>query len=354
MKNVLRKVWGEVNGQLIERLTLTNEADESLVLTNWGATILSLTLKDRHGDNQDVCLGYEDLETYMHSDACLGATIGPYANRLAQAQIKDLDRIYHLDANEGSNTLHSGSAGFDHKIFQIETVNHDAVSFLYEAKDGEGGFPGHRRFRVSFSWNEAKELGIRYEMSTDQDTWVNLTNHSYWNLSGHQSASVLDQEVRVEASFYTPVDEFMIPTGEIRSIKEKDFDCQSLRSIASLVADGASLKGRGLDHNLILKRQIELGDLDFIKHRAQAELFSKATGLRMQILTTEPAIQVYMAGALTERQGKGGVKYGKYAGICFETQHYPDSPNQAHFPTTKLCKKESYFSETRMRFFCEA
>lgn len=298
----------------------------------FGATLQSLRVPDREGVLRDVVLGYDRLSDYQERDGYLGATVGRCANRIGGASFRLNGRDYPLCANDGPNHLHGGGVGFSHRLWTLEEATAERAVFSLFSPDGEEGYPGTLRVKLSYAL-ENMSLRIRYEAVSDADTLCSLTNHSYFNLRGY--GSVAEQELMIFADSYTPVDAALIPTGEIAPVASTALDFRALRPI-----------GGEYDHNFALRG--EAGKL-----RPAARARCKESGITMALSTTMPGLQLYTAGALTERPGKGGCVYEAGAGFCLETQFFPDSPHQPAFPSPVLRAGERYEHETVFEFGTE-
>jgi len=338
------------DGREIDLYLLRNSNGVEIEITNYGGIVVSLRVPDRRGGLADVVLGYDDIAGYEKDKWHLGAIIGRYANRIAEGKFRLNGREYTLARNNGPNHLHGGIVGFEKVIWDARVIVRDLDERLileYVSEDGEEGYPGKLNVRVEYFLNEKNEFQIKYSASTDKDTVVNLTNHSYFNLLGADKGDVLQHQLHLNADGFTPVNENLIPTGELASVKGSPFDFTELHTIGSRIhQDDSQLKfGRGYDHNWVLNKGTEAGV------SLAATLFEPQSGRRMEIFTTEPGIQFYSGNFLDGRaRGKGGLAYGRYSGLCLETQHFPDSPNQAKFPSTVLRVGEEYESVTVFRF----
>jgi aldose 1-epimerase len=333
------------NGARADLYVLRNRSGIEARITNYGATVVSLRVPDRHGQLADVVLGFDDLDGYVRTRAFFGATIGRYANRIAGGRFILGNSNYTLATNNGGNHLHGGVQGFDRALWIArDTRRRDAVVFRHRSVDGEEGYPGNLDVEVSFALTRDDALRIDYSASTDRPTPVNLTNHSFFNLGG--DADILDHELKLFAERFTPVDESLIPTGELRAVAGTPFDFRVPARIGARIdADDAQLKrAGGYDHNFILARKH--GRLD-----VAAEVYDRESGRAMRVLTTEPGIQFYsgnfLDGSIT---GKNRKAYTHRSGFCLETQHYPDSPNQPHFPSTILMPGDTYRQTTVYQF----
>jgi len=335
------------DGQEVHMYTLASSKGLRARITNFGATLVSMEAPDRHGNLRDITLGFDSLDPYIKANAYIGATVGRYANRIANARFV-LDGVeYKLTANEGPNQLHGGNAGFDKKLWSTQEAvaaeNEAWVKMTYLSQDGEEGYPGNLRCTVSYTLTNDDELRISYEAQTDRKTVVNLTNHSYWNLGGPDSANILRHELMVNAGKFTAIDKNLIPTGMIASVLDMPLDFTRSRPIGERMHH----LGRGYDHNYVLR-----GDARAMKFCAKVR--EPDSGRVMEIYSTEPGIQLYTSNYLDGLLiGKGGKPLNKYAGLCLETQHFPDSPNKPSFPSTVLSPGEKFASTTVHKFSTE-
>jgi aldose 1-epimerase len=323
--------------------TLTNAKGLRARITNYGATVVSLEVPDRHGRLDDVLLGFDALDGYLRG-GCAASVIGRYANRIGNAKFA-LDGVeYQLAANNGPNHLHGGLQGFDKKLWKQEEVtaseNQAWVKLSYLSKDGEEGYPGNLRVVVTYMLTNDDELRIQYEAETDKKTVVNLTNHAYWNLAGQGNGDVLGQELTINANRFTVVDKGLIPTGITVSVAGTPLDFLAPRRIGSRLRQLSN----GYDHNYVLN-----GPADAMKLCGTA--YEPTSGRFMEVTTTEPGVQLYTANHMNGSLiGKGGKAYDKHAAFCLETQHYPDSPNKPAFPTTILEPGKKFTSQTVHKF----
>ena len=337
------------DGRQVDLYTITNSNGLRVRAMTYGGIILSLEVPDRDDQLGDIALGYDSLEGYLETTPYFGAIIGRYGNRLAGATF-DLDgATFTLAANDGPNHLHGGNVGFDKVLWQAEILEADGgagVAFTYVSPDGEEGYPGNLTVRVEYVLTEDNELSFEYLATTDRPTPVNLTQHTYFNLAGHDSGDILTHMLTLEAGRYTPVDATLIPTGGLAPVDGTPFDFRESTAIGMRIfSDQEQMNhGGGYDHNFVLDLR---GDEPV--HAARVE--ERGTGRVMDVYTTEPAIQFYsgnfLDGTLT---GKGGAVYGHRSGFCLETQHYPDSPNQVGFPSTVLRPGQQYRTQTVYRF----
>jgi aldose 1-epimerase len=339
------------DGGSVSRYVLTNSKGVEAVLINYGASLVSLKVPDRNGKSADVVLGYDDIGGYEKDKAFFGASIGRYGNRIAGGQFTLDGTTFHVPKNDGPNSLHGGSPGFNKRLWTaVDRSNASAqiVEFSYTSPDGEEGYPGTLKVKVTYTLPADKnELQIDYAATTDKDTVLNLTNHSYFNLSGDMSQEILKHELLLHASEFTPVDATLIPTGELRPVKGTPFDFEKATAIGSRInQDDEQLKfGKGYDHNWVLRRSNHPG------LQPAAVVFEPNNGRVLEVLTTEPGVQFYTGNFLDGTvKGKGSLAYARRTGFCLETQHFPDSPNHKNFPSTELKAGQTYHSHTVLRF----
>ena len=334
-----------VDGKPIEVYTLTNAAGVQVKAMSYGGIITSWRVPDRQGRFADIVLGYDDPASYLKNNSpYFGAIIGRYGNRIGKARFTLDGRAYPLAANDGANHLHGGRRGFDKVLWDAQAVRAGGagVVFTRTSPDGEEGYPGSLKVRVTYTLSNKNELAVMYEATTDKPTPVNLTQHTYFNLAGQGTADVLAHELRINADRYTPVDATLIPTGQLASVDKTPFDFRKPTAIgARIKGDDPQLQfGRGYDHNWVLSRsESELS--------LAADVFEPKSGRTLQVRTTEPGLQFYsgnfLDGTIT---GKDGRIYRQRYGFCLETQHFPDSPNQPTFPSTILRPGATYRSRT--------
>ena len=332
--------------------TLTNRAGLSVDVSNYGGIVTALRVPDRDGWIDDIVLGFDRLDDYLGPHPYFGGIIGRYANRIASGHFALEGREHVLACNDGPNHLHGGTRGFDRRFWSVTPRSFFGGSSLVlsrTSEDGEEGYPGDLACEVTYTLTDANEFRIDYAATTDRPTMVNLTHHSYFNLAGLQRGDVLDHRLCIDADAFLPVDETLIPTGETRPVLETPFDFREARPIGQLLADADPQiqRGKGYDHTFCLNRPSH----DPAGPRLAARVMEPRTGRVMEIFTTEPGLQVYAGGALDGSiVGKGGRVYGRHAGLCLETQHFPDSPNQRVFPNTRLDPDHVYRSITIHRF----
>ena len=345
---VTRAAFGKLaDGTAVESFTLRNAHGIEVRAITYGAIIVSLRVPDRAGKFGDIVLGNDNLAGYVDKPAYFGAVVGRYGNRIAKGRFTLDGKTYTLATNNGANHLHGGVRGFDKVVWTADppAAGATSVTFRYTSADGEEGYPGKLSARVTYTLTDKNELTFEYSATTDKATPINLTQHSYFNL-GTPGSDILGHELTLEADRYTPVDATLIPTGQLASVSGTPFDFRKPTAIGARIAqDDEQLKrGGGYDHNFVLTAA---GD----GLRRAGRLADPGTGRTMEILTTEPGIQFYSGNFLDGTiKGKGGVVYKYRSGLCLETQHFPDSPNQASFPSTILRPGKEYHSKTTLVF----
>ena len=337
------------DGESVDLFTLTNRNGMEARITNYGGIVTTLTAPDRNNKYADVVLGFNDLDSYLKGHPYFGALVGRYGNRIAKGRFTLNGVEYKLAVNNGENHLHGGIKGFDKVVWtarSMRTKLGPALSLTYVSKDMEEGYPGNLTVKVVYTLTNNNELRIDYSASTDKDTVTNLTHHSYFNLAGEGTGDILNHQLLLKASRFTPTDAGSIPTGELRNVQGTPFDFLKSTAIGARInQDEEQLKfGGGYDHNWVVNGRA--GAL-----RQAASVYESTSGRVMDVWTTEPGIQFYtgnfLDGTLT---GKSGKAYARRNGFCLETQHYPDSPNKPKFPTTTLRKGTTYRSTTIYRF----
>jgi aldose 1-epimerase len=333
------------DGTPVEMYVLSNGKMTVKVIT-YGAIVTEIDVPDRNGKLADVVLGFDNLEGYLGGHPYFGAATGRVANRIAKARFTLDGKEYKLAANNGPNTLHGGVKGFDKVVWKASDMsgpNGPAVKMSYQSPDGEEGFPGNLVVGVTYTVTADNGLRIDYTATTDKPTPVNITNHSYFNLAGPAAGSILGHELLLAAELYTPVDDTLIPTGELTSVQGTPLDFTRPATLGSRIAE---LKGEpgGYDHNYVLRS----GGKDLA---LAARVTEPGTGRILEMFTTEPAVQLYTANFLDGTlKGKHGVVYKKQQAFCLEAQHYPDSPNQPKFPSTILRPESTYTQTTIYKF----
>lgn len=337
------------DGQAVEAFTLTNANGMEVKAITYGGIITSLKVPDKSGTLGDVVLGYDGLQGYLDKSPFFGAIVGRYGNRIGKGRFTLDGKTYSLPINNGENHLHGGPNGFDKKVWKAEPFERaDAVgvAFTHTSPDGDMGYPGTLQAKVTYTLDNDNRLRFDYEATTDKATPINLTQHTYFNLAGAGTGDILGHQLELLADRYTPVDKGLIPTGEVASVEGTPFDFRTATAIGARIdAKHPQIAiGGGYDHNMV-----------FAKKAAGlvrvAQVYEPTTGRTMAMFTTQPATQFYtgnfLDGTIT---GKGGKVYGKRAGFCLETQHYPDSPNKPDFPSTILKPGETYKESTAFVF----
>lgn len=324
---------------------LKNKNGMQAAITNWGGRLVSLVVPDKDGKMTDVVIGFDSLATYQVAGDFYGATIGRYGNRIGKGHFILEGKAYNLSINNGQNTLHGGKNGFDGKIWDAKKLDDHSLQIDYVSKDGEEGFPGTLTVKVVYSLQDDNSLKITYEATTDKPTVVNLTNHAYWNLNGCGSGTILDHILQIDADAYTPIDTTLIPTGKIVPLTGTPFDFRQATAIGARInqKDEQLKNGKGYDHNFVLNQH------DMTK--AITTLTGDKSGIVMQVYTQEPGIQFYSGNFMSGKLAvKGGNKNDYRTGLCLETQHYPDSPNEPSFPSTELKPGQTYKTQTIYKF----
>lgn len=334
------------DGAAADVYTIRNSKGLEVAITNYGGSVVSLKTPDRAGKFDDVVLGFDSLDGYLGDHPYFGALIGRYGNRIGKGKFSLDSHEYTLAKNNGENHLHGGIRGFNRVVWQARELPPNGIELTYVSKDGEEGYPGNLTAKVTYVLTDANELKIDYSATTDKDTVVNLTNHSYFNLAGQGQGDILDHRVMIDADRFTPVDAGLIPTGELRKVEGTPFDFRQPHPIGERVnaADEQIKLGKGYDHNFVLNRSG--GSLALA-----ARVTEPKSGRVMEVLTTEPGLQFYTGNFLDGSvKGKGGKPYPFRSGFCMETQHFPDSPNKPGFPSVVLKPSGRYQTSTVYRF----
>ena len=337
-------------GEQIDIYTLSNKKGMGVSITNFGATVVTLRVPDWAGKATDIVLGYDTLDGYEKGTSYFGATVGRYGNRIAGGKFSIDGKTYTLPKNNGENTLHGGIVGFNKKVWkarEIAAKGGESLEMTYLSADGEEGFPGNLSTKVVFTLPaDRNELKIDYAATTDKDTVLNLTNHSYFNLAGEGNGDILDHVMTLHAKQFTPVDKGLIPTGELKNVAGTPMDFNNATAIGKRIneSDEQLVFGKGYDHNWVLTRA-EGSELSIA-----AEAYDPKSGRKLEVLTTEPGVQFYSGNFLDGAKGKGNKPYPQRAAFCLETQHFPDSPNHPNFPSTLLKPNAGFHSQTVFRF----
>lgn len=333
------------DGQAVTEYTLTNKNGISMSVINYGGIITKLTAPDRNGKLEDIVLGYDSLAGYIKETPYFGAIVGRYGNRIANGKFTLDGQTYSLAQNNNGQSLHGGVKGFDKVFWNIEKAADNKLRLTYLSKDLEEGYPGNLNVEVTYELTDDNELKIAYTATTDKKTVVNITQHSYFNLTGNVKRDILDHEVTLYADQFIPVNNVLIPTGQVKDVAGTPFDFRKPTAIGLRTNDkDQQLEfGRGYDHCWVLSSK------DSLKHAAS--VYEPSSGRTLDVYTTEPGIQFYagnfLDGSLT---GKQGVVYKHRFGLCLETEHFPDSPNQKSFPSTELKPGEVYKTYTTYKF----
>ncbi len=336
-----------IDGDSINLYVLNNNNGVEVAITNYGGRIVSVMVPDKDGVFKDVVLGFDNIDDYTATDNNFGATIGRYGNRIAHGKI-NIDGVeYELPQNNFGHSLHGGPEGFDKKVFSATQPDNKSLILTYLSEDGEAGYPGNLDVKVTMTLTDNNAIDIRYEALTDKKTVVNLTNHSYFNLSGDANNNVLDNILMINADSFTPVDDTFMTTGEILTVEGTPMDFRTPTSIGERIDNYEydQLKfGDGYDHNWVLNTK---GDIS----QVAASVYSPASGIQLEVYTDEPGVQVYTGNFLAGTDtGKYGAVYGKRNAICLETQKYPDTPNKPEWPSAFLMPGDTYTSRCIYKF----
>ncbi len=345
---VQEKPFGTQDGRPVTLYTLTNANGVEVDTLNYGGIILSIRVPDRKGQFADIVLGHEKLEGYIPNPPYIGAVVGRYANRIANGTFQLDGKTYTLPKNDGPNTLHGGTdKTFNKVVWDGEALKgKTGVAYTYLSKDGDDGFPGNLKVRVTYTLTNSNELVIDYEATTDKTTVLNLSQHSYFNLAGEGTGDILNHEVMLNADRFTPVDKNLIPTGELRPVKGTPMDFTTPTKVGARIDDNYEqlVLGHGYDHNWVINRK---GD----GLTLAARVYEPTSGRVLEVSTTQPGVQFYSGNFLDGTVvGKQGHVYKRRYGLCLETQHFPDSPNHPDFPSTVLKPGETFKSKTVFKF----
>jgi aldose 1-epimerase len=344
-----KRAFGKLeDGTTIDIYTLKNRNGLQVEITTYGGAVVTLKTPDRRGRMADIVLGYPDVAGYVSDSSYFGALIGRYANRIARGRFKLSGVEYQLAQNNDGNHLHGGVRGFNKVVWQAREMTRTdgvALELTYLSKDNEEGYPGNLSVTVNYVLSDANELRIEYLATTDKETVVNLTHHSYFNLRGAGLGDVLGHEVKINADRFTPVDQTLIPTGELTAVKGTPLDFSRPTAIGSRInqADEQLVRGKGYDHNFVLNKQGRALSL-------AATVYEPTSGRALEMWTTEPGVQLYSGNFLDKVHGKAGKVYNQHDGFCLEAQHFPDSPNHPAFPSTVLKPGDRYTQTTVYKF----
>lgn len=338
-----------IGGDSVRLYTLTNHNGVKITFTNYGQRLISLLVPDKNGKMDDIVLGYPTIKQYTEKRNFYGATVGRYGNRIGKASFKIGDTDYKLAANNNGNHLHGGNIGFDAVVWKVDSVSNSKISFSRTSPDMEEGYPGNLKVQVNYELTDNNELKINYKAETDKPTIVNLTNHSFFNLKGEGNGNINDHIVMINADNFTPVDEGLIPIGKLEPVKGTPFDFLVPKPIGKDigVADDQMIKGKGYDHNFVLNATPKNEDGLVLA----AKVTEPSSGRTLEVYTDEPGVQFYGGNFMDgSEMGKSGKPYVNRGAFCFETQHFPDSPNKLNFPTTLLQPGEIYTSNCVYKF----
>ena len=347
---VEQQPFGTRDGRPVTLFKLTNSHGVEVHAMNYGGIILSIRVPDRKGQFADIVLGHETMEGYVPNPPYIGAIVGRYANRIANGTFTLDGKTYTLPKNDGPNTLHGGTTRtFDKVVWDGEPLEgKTGVAFSYLSKDGEEGFPGNLKVKVTYTLTDGNALIIDYEATTDKATPINVSQHSYFNLKGEGNGDILDHEIMINADRFTPVDKNLIPTGELRPVKGTPLDFTKSTRIGARIDDNYEqlVLGHGYDHNFVLNDKPDQNGL-----KLAARVHESTGGRVLEVWTTQPGIQFYTGNFLDGTvTGKQGHVYKRRYGLCLETQHFPDSPNHPKFPTTILKPGETFHQKTVFKF----
>lgn len=349
---IKQSVFGHLDdGREVQLYTLDNGRGMSLEIMNLGAVIVSLKVPDSAGKIDDIVLGFDTPQHYLTDSPYFGAIVGRYANRIAKGSFILNGKQYRLYTNNGENHLHGGKIGFDKRLWQAESVSDKkgvGLKLSLFSKDGDEGYPGNLKLSVLYRLDQDNRLSVEYRASSDADTVLNVSQHSYFNLEGHDSGNISSHRLMLNADHYTPVNDQLIPSGEIAAVDDTPMDFRILKPIANGINSQFQqiLYGKGYDHNWVLNKRAEPGELELAAHVIAAE-----SGRQLKVYTDQPGVQFYAGNFLDGSiKGKAGVSYQYRGGFCLETQHFPDSPNQVNFPSTVLKAGEDFYSQTVFEF----
>lgn len=335
----------EINGKQVSLFTLKNKSGMTASITNFGGKLVSLYAPDKDGTLVDVILGYDSIDGYLSGHPYHGATIGRFGNRIAGAQFELEGCKYTFSQNNGVNHLHGGQNGFHNVVWDAQQTG-QSLKLTYFSIDGEEGYPGNLSATVTYTLTDENELRIDFQATTDKTTVVNLTHHSYFNLAGEGNGDILDHQLTIFADQFIPTDEMAIPLGQVQSVKNTPFDFTSQKPIGQNINDNDEQLsfGKGYDHTFVIGN-------DDGKLKKAAIVFDPKSGRAMEVITTQPGMQLYTGNYLDGEKGKDDNSYNYRSAVCFETQHFPDSPNQKTFPSSVLKPGQEYKQTCIYKFF---
>lgn len=336
-----------INGKEVKLYTIKNKNGMSAEVTNYGTKIIRLMVPDKNGKMEDVVQGFDTLQENIDKEPYFGATCGRFANRIKDGKFTLDGKEYTLVQNNSGNALHGGIEGFNAKVWEVKAVLENSIRMQYVSPDGEEGYPGTLYCQVTYTLTDDNELKIKYEATTDKPTVIGLTNHSYFNLKGAGNGTVRDHILQINADFHTVLDDTASPTGEIRPVDNSPFDFRQPVVIGDVIDAPEYVPGRGIDNNWTIRKK-QPKELALA-----ATLYEPISGRKMDVLTTQPGVQVYTANWVEKQPGKYGKIYSEQDSICLETQNFPNSPNIAHFPSSVLRPGERYEEWCVYRFGVE-
>jgi aldose 1-epimerase len=353
MNNIKEDAFkGKHKGKIITLCTLKNKNGLVVQITNFGAKIVRIDVPDRNGNFADIVLGYETIDGYIEGNPYFGAICGRYANRIAKGKFIIDGYTYLLPVNNGPNSLHGGPEGFNNQMFDtkgvIKSPNSEAVDMIYVSMDGEMGYPGKLTLKVTYTLTDNNELRLDYKATTDKATHINICSHSFFNLAGEGNGDILSHELRINADKFTPVDDTLIPTGELKAVAGTPMDFTKPTIVGKRIDNKFDQLeyGKGYDHNWVINKN-KPGELGLA-----AVCYEAKSGRVMEVHTTQPGVQLYTGNWLDgSDKGKGGKAYGMRSALCLETQNYPDSPNRPDFPSTLLKPGEVYNHTCMYKFY---
>ncbi|MDD2284866.1 MAG: galactose mutarotase [Paludibacter sp.] len=325
-----------INGQEAKLFTIKNKNGMVAEVTNYGTKIIRLLVPDKNGNFEDVVQGFDTLQENINKEPYFGATCGRFANRIKNGKFTLDGKEYTLVQNNGGNALHGGIKGFNAQVWEVKEVSGNSIRMQYISPDGEEGYPGTLECRVTYTLTDNNELKIMYEATTNKPTIIGLTNHSYFNLKGAGNGTIRDHILQINADFHTVLDDTASPTGEIRPVDNSPFDFRQPTRIDKVIDAPEYIPGRGIDNNWTIRKN-QPKELALA-----ATLYEPVSGRKMEVLTTQPGVQVYTANWVEKQPGKYGKTYAEQDSVCLETQNFPNSPNIAHFPSSVLRPGEKY------------
>lgn len=347
--SIEKSLFGKMqDGTEVYLYRLSNKNNMSVGIINYGGIIVSIDVPDRNGHIDDVNLGYDNLEQYLEMGQFFGALIGRHGNRIENAEFELNGVTYKLAKNDGRNHLHGGNRGFDKVVWQAEPIENEgspALQLTYRSPDGEENYPGNLDVKVIYTLTDDNSLKIDYYAVSDKDTVVNLTNHAYFNLSGHGSGDIVDHQIMINADRFTAINDECIPTGEIRDVTNTPMDLRTLKPVREGIESGYEqiACGKGYDHNWVINTSGK-------KLEKAAEVYDSKSGRVMEVFTTKPGIQFYSGNMMARVKGKGGAVYDKRGALCLETQYFPNGTKHKHFPSPFLKAGEEYRYTTIYKF----